>query len=192
MVGSERESECAGMVAELRGRLRHAAFGLLSRREYSRYELEQKLGQVAAKWQLSVAKSASSYQDDEESGAEVGVEFQLMVIAALLDDFQQRDYQSDQRFAESLLRSRIARGQGVSRITQELRHKGVSDELRTEVLEAAQVDWFELASELWQRRFGPQPPADYAQRAKQQRFLLYRGFTYDQCIYAFEVEVEKK
>lgn len=189
----ESGPENAGMVAELRSRLRNAAFRLLSRREYSRYELEQKLGQVAAKWRVSVDKPKSGYQSGDALAeeSEVDGECQAVVIAALLDQFQERDYQSDLRFAESLLRSRVARGQGSDRISQELRHKGVAEELRAEVLEAAQIDWFELANNLRSRRFGSQPPVDYAQRAKQQRFLLYRGFTYEQCNYAFEAAAEK-
>lgn len=41
-------------------------------------------------------------------------------------------------------------------------------------------DWFAQAGRVRQRRFGARPPRDYAERAKQARFLQYRGFTFEQ------------
>lgn len=160
---------------DLKSVLKQSALGLLSRREHSCHELQQRLQRTAAKLQQG------SDEDESEWGAIV-----QSVIALVLDELRQQDYQSDQRFAESLLRSRIGRGQGEVRIAQELRYKGVADELCGRVLEACGQDWFELAFVVLQRRFGGRLPRDRREQAKQQRFLLYRGFTQEQCRYALE------
>ena len=67
----------------------------LARREHSRAELSRKLKTLHA--DLSVLERAN-----------------------LLDRLLELNYQSDQRFAEMLIRSRLARGQGSLRIQQEL------------------------------------------------------------------------
>jgi regulatory protein len=166
------------MESDLLKHLKQSALGLLSRREYSRHELEQRLARAALKWSAAAGESDALEGDFGE------------VIARVLDRLQQQDYQSDRRFAESLLRSRIGRGQGRVRIAQELRHKGVADLLRESVLEGCQQDWFELARSVHQRRFGGRSLADRREQAKQQRFLLYRGFTHGQCRYALEAAAE--
>ena len=47
-------------------------------------------------------------------------------------------------------------------------------------LDAAAEDWAALAREVRRRRFGLSPPGDYAERARQARFLQYRGFSNEQ------------
>ena len=139
--------------------LRQSALGLLCRREYSRHELHQRLQRQAV----------SSEQ-----------------VETVLAQLEQQGLQSDQRFAESFVRSRIARGQGAVRIGQELRQKGVDEQVRAQVLEACEQDWFELAADVRQRRFGDALTDEPRLRAKQLRFLLYRGFTQEQAYYALE------
>ncbi len=166
------------MSSDLKKQLKQSALALLSRREYSFHELQQRLLRIGKKGQDPMA-------EDDGSALVEGA------IDELLREFQRLDYQSDQRFAESLLRSRIGRGQGAIRIAQELRYKGVADDLRSQVLEACEQDWFELASEVLQRRFGSRPPVDRREQAKWQRFLLYRGFTQEQCRYAMDQVSER-
>ena len=144
---------------DLISQLRQSAIGLLARREYSRQELRQRLGRV--------------------EGAD-------SVLEQLLEQLEQQGLQSDRRFTESFIRSRIGRGQGAVRIAQELRHKGITDCLRQELLEACGQDWFELARQVRERRFGGGEPEDRKAWAKQLRFLLYRGFSQDQARYALE------
>jgi regulatory protein len=47
-------------------------------------------------------------------------------------------------------------------------------------LGAAAADWGRAAREARRRKFGASPPADYRERAKQARFLQYRGFSSEQ------------
>lgn len=138
--------------------LEHAA-DLLARREHSATELTQKL-------------SKASHPDEE--------------VATAIAELQQKNLQSDGRFAEQFVRNRIQRGLGELRIRQELKQRGVDDTIQDEALAEAEVDWFELAFEVRCKRFGEAVPEEPRLRAKQQRFLQYRGFTFDQIKQTFE------
>jgi len=139
---------------------RDVAIQLLARREYSRAELARKLQQ-------------KSFDGDE--------------IDACLNALAEQALQSDARFAESFVRSRIARGQGVIRIKGELRQRGVDQETLSEALAAVEereaIDWFELAKETLARRYDS-PGETPKERAKRERFLATRGFDFEQIRYA--------
>ncbi|MFP3341321.1 regulatory protein RecX [Halomonas sp. SIMBA_159] len=139
---------------------REVAIQLLARREYSRAELARKLQQ-------------KSFEADD--------------IDACLDALAEQSLQSDTRFAESFVRSRIARGQGVIRIKGELRQRGVDQETLSEALAAVEereaIDWFELAKETLARRYDS-PGETPKERAKRERFLATRGFNFEQIRYA--------
>jgi regulatory protein len=130
-----------------------AAVRLLARREHSRVELGRKLRARGAPAEL--------------------VEEVLASLAA-------RRLQSDERFAESLVTSRIGRGQGPVRIGRDLEAQGVPAAEVEAALEAAGADWFELAAATRRKRFGRPAPADWKERGRQARFLEYRGFTAEQ------------
>ena len=139
---------------------REVAIQLLARREYSRVELVRKLQQ-------------KTFDADE--------------ISACLDALAEQSLQSDARFAESFIRSRISRGQGLIRIKGELRQRGVDQETQAAALAAVEereaVDWFELARETLERRFST-PGDSPKERAKRERFLAARGFDFEQIRYA--------
>ena len=46
-------------------------------------------------------------------------------------------------------------------------------------MEAVVCDWFELAGEQRRKKFGAEAPADFKEKARQMRFLQYRGFEQD-------------
>ena len=62
----------------------------------------------------------------------------------------------------------------------ELRERGVESEAIEQALGDTEMDWNHAAREARRRKFGLAPPADYRERAKQARFLQYRGFSSDQ------------
>ena len=62
----------------------------------------------------------------------------------------------------------------------ELRERGVDAETINSSLEEAETDWVQAAREARRRKFGVSLPRDYRERAKQARFLQYRGFSSDQ------------
>jgi regulatory protein len=92
---------------------------------------------------------------------------------------------SDHRFAEAFVRSHAARGHGPVRIRYALRELGVATELIEPSIAAEDFDWAELAAKLRLRKFGERAPKSYTERAKQMRFLQYRGFVTDQIRAAF-------
>jgi regulatory protein len=80
------------------------------------------------------------------------------------------------------------RGQGPVRIRAELRQQGIPDGQVEEALRCAEVDWVQLAREVRRRKFGATPPRSLGERAKQARFLQYRGFDAEQLRAAFREE----
>lgn len=98
------------------------------------------------------------------------------VISVVLDELQGQGLISDSRFAEAYARSRIGRGYGPRRIQQELQQKRVEDAIIRAVLEQSDADWSMLAERVRVKRFGRFVPGDLRERAKQWRFLQYKGF----------------
>lgn len=143
--------------AEILGRqrqtARNTAIGLLARREHAQSEIRRKL-------------KDRGYDDD--------------LTTEVVDELTRQRLLSDDRFAESFIRARANRGQGPIRLRAELRQLQIPADMIDMHLAAAQVDWQELAVTVRERRFGGQPPVGVAERAKQVRFLQYRGFTTDQ------------
>jgi len=133
--------------------IRQRAIKLLASREHSRLQLLRKLGE-------------RGFDTDE--------------VAVVLDQLAAEGLQSDERFAESFVRSRIERGQGPIRIAAELREHGIDDALIPDYLDFADPLWPQRLEEVRSRRFGGTLPDDYQTRAKQARFLQYRGFTSEQ------------
>jgi len=87
---------------------------------------------------------------------------------------------SDDRFMESLIRARRNRGYGPLRIQKELQEKGVAPEAIANWLDATSRDWIDDIRRVQRKKFGARLPRNYTERARQARFLQYRGFTYDQ------------
>lgn len=133
-------------------RIRGAALDLLSRREYSRRELSNKL---AVRFGLPV--------DDE-------------AIRVCLDRLAADGYQSDERFAEVFVRSRRARGYGPVFIEQELRQRGIDSALIAEAVQRCNTDWLAVAGDLKRKKFGAGLVTALQEKAKVMRFLRYRGF----------------
>ncbi len=93
---------------------------------------------------------------------------------------------SDARYAESYVRSRMSRGFGPVRIREELRQRGVANELIGDCLAFQDQRWIETARSARQKRFGSELPSEMKARAKQLKFLQYRGFTSDQIKHIFK------
>ncbi len=132
---------------------RPTALRLLTRREYSQAELARRL---------------------REKG------FPVEAVTACVEVLAAKRLISDERFVESFITSRTSRGQGPVRIRAELRERGVEESLIEAGLAGVEVDWLSLAAAERRKKFGAKRPADYRERAKQARFLQYRGFTADQ------------
>jgi regulatory protein len=101
-------------------------------------------------------------------------------IDVVIDQLSARRLISDVRFAGNLVRRGSARGHGPVRIRTELRSQGIAEAVIQAEFAGANCDWAQLASRARMRKFGTCLPGDSAERAKQARFLQYRGFTVDQ------------
>jgi regulatory protein len=125
------------------------ALDLLARREHSRQELERKL-------------RARDFPAD--------------TIEATLAELTNSGALAEVRFTESFVRSRAARGKGPVRIRMELEERGIAADESKPVLAREEQDWHALARAVRAKRFGPTRPKDFKERARQARFLQYRGF----------------
>jgi regulatory protein len=130
--------------------LRQRALEYLGKREYSAYELANKL------------KTYTGEADD---------------IPALISEFKERGWLSDVRFTEQLVRVRKVKF-GSVKIANELREKGISDELIAEAVSDVEEHELENATEVWRKKYN-QPANDRNEWAKQARFLQNRGFSFD-------------
>lgn len=126
------------------------ALGLLTRREHSQAELERKL--------LQRGVPASDAQ-------------------AVVDRLARDGWQSDARFAESLLRARASSGHGPAYVRAELANlHGLTDEIIAAAMDGFEGDWFELARDLIRRRHPQALAGNPDARRKALDFLLRRGF----------------
>ena len=103
-----------------------------------------------------------------------------------MDELGDRGLVSDSRFAEALVRSRIARGGGPLRIRSDLEARGVDPSVVEEALDSDDEEWEARARGAREKRFGAAPPRDRAEYARQARFLAGRGFTRRQVRRALE------
>jgi len=150
------------MPEDTNAAIRLAAMNALARREHSRIELERKL--------------KARFSDAEDA------------IESALDRLADEGLQSDQRFAESFCRSRVNRGYGERHICYDLQQKGVKENVAQAALDSLDVDWFEQALAVLQKKFGTQGSSDMKEKARRQRFLHYRGFGGDQIRFAMEAQ----
>ena len=104
--------------------------------------------------------------------------FATAATAAVIADLIRAGLLNDERYAQNYVAYHAGRGQGPVRIAAELRRRGLATDLIDGAL-AGGPDWGALARKVRRAKFGPQPPASWAQRARQARFLQYRGFSSD-------------
>ena len=130
--------------------IRVVAMDLLSRREHSVYELTRKLKQR---------------------------EFEIDEIDAAIATLQQDNLQSDSRFIECIVNSKISAGFGPIKIKYELRQKGISDDLVDDYFSSLEEDWNLRMAEQRIKKFGEAIPVEYKEKMKQARFLQNRGFS---------------
>ena len=133
--------------------LRQRALEYLGKREYSYAELGQKL---------------KAYLEEDQD---------FEVITTILDDFKTRGWLSDARFTEQIVHARQAKF-GVAKIANELREKGVADDLVRDAIEKVKENELENAKDIWRKKFKASP-ASREEWAKQARFLQNRGFGFD-------------
>ncbi len=134
-------------------RCKNSAIYSLAMREHSRHELKNKL-------------LKKDFAEDVD-------------LDKLLDELEESDYLSDQRFTESFIRYRVARGQGKVKIINDLKMRGVRVSLIRNAMQETDIDWFQLVKEQREKKFGSHIPNEFKEKARQMRFLSGRGFDVD-------------
>ncbi len=99
-------------------------------------------------------------------------------IDCVVAECVEENWLSDERYCQSYVKSRYERGIGPVRIRMDLAELAV-DPLFIDV-NLKLYDWFALAKQVRANKFNQDIPQDYVGRAKQQRFLQYRGFDGEQ------------
>ena len=107
--------------------------------------------------------------------------FDVDVVNNSISKLVEQNYQSDDRFSEEFIQMRFNQGKGPVKIASELKMRGIN------TFDLSVFDWFQLAKEIRQRKFGDLSSLDFKETAKQKRFLQSRGFTLDQINQAFKV-----
>jgi len=139
------------------GAIRRAALLLMSRRDYASTELAGKL-------------AAQGYAADP-------------VADAILELTEER-LLDDARYVSNFVAWHSGRGHGPARIRQDLAATGLPGDLVAGALEAG-PDFAALCRQVRTRRFGADLPAEWKEKARQARFLQYRGFSSDHIRSAF-------
>ena len=131
----------------------------LARREYSACELRDKLVQR---------------------------EFSDAIADQALSELARQNLQSDARYAEVFVRSKVTRGTGRFRIERELEQKGVASGLIREAITDADCDWFDLALQTYRKKYKSTDALDFREKARRFRYMTSRGFDHEQINYAIE------
>ena len=154
------ESKAGGQNKQEAGKALHQYFlSLLARREYSRQELKNKA-------------KVKGFNSD--------------LVEQIIEEFVRENLQSDGRFCEMLIRSRIIKESGPFKIRMELKQKGVEDSVIENAISEADCDWFEMAKSAASKKTSNWKSKDAAHKAKLMRFLQSRGFDGEQVRFAVE------
>lgn len=132
---------------------RKKAMDYLARREYGNQELKRKLA---------------------------GAGFLAEAVDPAVEQLVADGLQDDRRFVEAFVQSRISQGKGPVRILVDLSQRGIHSNLSDDVLADLDADWWSLAREVRRKKFGRSLPRDFTEKARQMRFLQYRGFLPEQ------------
>lgn len=125
------------------------AISFLAKREYSKVELAQKL---------------EKYSNTE-------------LVNDVIDQLIADNLQSDVRYVEVFIRSYARKYTGPTKIRYLLSQKGVASSLINNAMDAACIDWQQLASEWLEKHFANKDLNDFSVKSKAKRALYQRGFS---------------
>lgn len=145
----------------MENKIRCAALNALARREYSYHELYKKL--------------VYKFQHDD-------------LVEIVLQQLVRDNLLSDERFVESFVIAKQGRGYGPQRIIAELRQRQVSEALILQYVCLEDDVWQQSLYNSWSKHF-KRLPKDHKEKAKQMRYLQYRGYSVE-CIKLLFNELE--
>lgn len=129
----------------------------------------------------------------EHSVVEIGRKLQQKGMPAalyqpIIEEFREAGIQSDARFAEAKVRSAAGKGVGELRLRRELEEHQIDSGTITLAFKEADIDFFSLARQVYEKKYRGSEPADFHERQKRMRFLAYRGFSQEQISFAIKGE----
>ncbi|WP_099076221.1 regulatory protein RecX [Proteus alimentorum] len=138
------------------------AIFMLSRRDYGTTELQRRL----ARRIRESDRDAQTVTDET-------------CLPQVMEHLLENHYLDDNRTVYAFFRSYLNKSYGPLRIRQELRVKGFPSEIIERLFEEDETDWYTLCQEVHEKKFEGSKPKDFKEKAKQIRYLQYRGFTSD-------------
>ncbi|MBV8877503.1 MAG: regulatory protein RecX [Gammaproteobacteria bacterium] len=136
-------------------------------------------GDTAGAYALAVALLARRDRASQEMREKLEAKgYGPAAVAEVIAELGRTGLLNDERYAQNYVAHHAGRGQGPVRIAVELRRRGLDAESIDAAL-ANGPDWSALARKVCRAKFGPEAPAGWPQRARQARFLQYRGFSSD-------------
>jgi regulatory protein len=103
--------------------------------------------------------------------------FAASAVHSVISDLIEQRFIDDARYAAHRIAYQAGRGHGPLRIRRDLAELELDAPLIEEAL--AGWDWASLSRDVRIRKFGAQAPEEWRERARQARFLQYRGFSAD-------------
>ena len=97
-----------------------------------------------------------------------------------LTKLKEENLQSDERFAESYTRSRSVKGFGPEKIFFELKSRGISENLISKIVYSEQINWMEIIKKEFRKKFSVNNDFTEEDISRAKKFLLQRGFEFDQ------------
>ncbi|HLY51885.1 MAG TPA: regulatory protein RecX [Steroidobacteraceae bacterium] len=145
----------------------------------SRNEAAERPADPEAAWAAAVALLARRDLPSEELRERLEARgFGPEAVAAALNVLEREGTVNDERYARNFVAYHAGRGQGPVRIAAQLRTRGLAQPLIDAAIETG-PDWRALAAAARVRRFGKAAPGSWQEKARQARFLQYRGFSAD-------------
>ena len=97
-----------------------------------------------------------------------------------LEILREEGLQSDERFAESFIRSRSIKGFGPEKISNELRSKGIEENLIKKMVYSQELDWKMILKKELKKKYPQSMNYKIEDISKMKKFFYQRGFLIDE------------
>ena len=129
--------------------------------------------------------------------------FEKTTISACIRFLKEENWLSEERFCNAFIRSRVEKGQGLQRILYELEQQDISRDIIQKQLDVEAIDWQSVCERVLRKKILTNSSAaqefshnehgqikmSYGSKSKEkikiEKFLSYRGFSFDEIKRAF-------
>jgi regulatory protein len=157
--------------------------------EYVENDLSEDFSEQHRTRRSSKKKSPRAYAMDHLSRREMGfheligkmvkANYSKQEALEAVLKLQSENLQSDERFVQSFVSSRVSRGQGPNKIRYDLQSKQVKESLVYQVLSIYEQEWFSIALKSMQKNDYPSEMYDLTRKQKAFQYLLRKGHEID-------------